>query len=157
MEYIIKCAEIGDKIIISKLLQPYLSELAQFEDIRPDQPNASGEYEYQYLESYWTEKDRYPYLFYLKEKLAGLAFVRKEENYYSMAEFYILPEFRRLGLGMAFAIEIFKKHTGVWKIGFNKQNIPSRQLWKKLAQNLAHSDVEEGETDISHDYISFSV
>jgi len=157
MEYTIEPAKINEKEIFRKLLQPYLTELSQFDDISPDPKNEKGEYVYPYLDSYWVEDNRYPYIFYCDGKLAGFALIRIEGDYYEMAEFYVLPEFRRLGLGMACATEILEKHTGNWRIGFNKQNQASRQLWKKLVRKLTIGDIEEGESDNSHDYIIFSV
>jgi len=153
----IKLADIYEKEIITKLLQLYLTELYRFDDISPDPKNEKGEYVYPYLDSYWLEDDRYPYLFYCGGKLAGFALVRKETDYYELSEFYVLPAFRRRGLGMACVTDIFRKHHGSWRIGFNKQNQASRQLWQKLARNLANGNIKEGESDNSHDYIIFSV
>ena len=157
MEYTIEPAKISAKGIIRKLLQPYLTELSQFNDISPDPKNEKGEYVYPYLDSYWVEDNRYPYLLYCYGELAGFALVRKEVNYYEIAEFYVLSEFRRKGLGMACATNIFRKHPGNWGIGFNKHNQASRKLWKKLVKKLAKGNIEEGEVDTSHDYLRFSV
>jgi predicted acetyltransferase len=157
MEYAVEPAKISDREIIKRLLQPYLTELSQFDDISPDHKNEKGEYIYPYLNDYWREDNRFPYLFYCNGKLAGFALVRRVDYYYEMAEFYVLPEFRGHSLGMACATDIFRRHAGIWRIGFNKQNFASRQLWGKLAQKLANGDIEEGEADTSHDYIRFSV
>ena len=157
MVFSIEPAEIGEKATIKNLLQSYLTELSRFDDHVPDYKDETGQYAYPYLDDYWVEDARYPYLLYCDDQFAGFALVRKLDNYYEMAEFYVLPEFRLRGVGPGCATELFKRHTGMWRIGFNKQNNPSRQLWKKLAKNLACSDIEEGEVDISHDYISFTV
>ena len=74
-----------------------------------------------------------------------------------MAEFFILPEFRRRGIVFTCAINIFRKHPGKWEIRFNKHNIPSRSLWNKLADNVSKGTVSAGQLDLSHDYIRFSV
>ena len=157
MAYLIKPAKINDKEIIRKMLQPYLTELSRFDDISPDPKNEKGEYVYPYLDNYWEEADRHPYLFNCSEKIAGFALVSKEGDHYEMAEFYVLPEFRHRGVGTACAADIFRKHAGHWRIGFNRQNQASRQLWKKMTRNLAKGNIEEGETDTSHDYLRFLV
>jgi len=126
----IKPAGIGEKDIIKNLLQPYLTELSCFDDHEPDYKDETGQYAYPYLDDYWVEDARYPYLLYCDDQLAGFALVRKLDNYYAMAEFYVLPRFRLLGVGTRCTAEILKRHTGMWRIGFNKQNNPSRQLWK---------------------------
>jgi predicted acetyltransferase len=90
MKYTIKTADIKDKPLIYSMLQDYLRDLTQFETIPL---NESGEYEYQYLKYYWTENIRYPYLLYCNEDISGFALVRKEEKFFSMAEFSVLPNF----------------------------------------------------------------
>ena len=124
----VRPAGAGTKTIIKNLLQPYLTELSQFPDENPDYKDAKGVYLYPYLDAYWQEDSRYPCLLYADDQLAGFALVRQEDNLWSVAEFYVLPEFRRRGTGMECAAEIFRKHPGLWEIGFNKQNNLSRQL-----------------------------
>jgi predicted acetyltransferase len=157
MEFSIKPAEISEKETIFGLLQSYLTELSQFPDENPDYKDENGIYQYPYLDPYWQEDDRFPYLFYADDRLAGFSFVRKVRGKWQMAEFYVSPEFRRRGLAMKCAEDIFRIHAGRWAIRFNKHNNPSRQLWKKLADKLAEGDIEEGEADGSHDYIGFSI
>jgi len=157
MEYTIKPAKIEEKEMIRRLIQPYLSELSRFPDENPDRKDENGIYVYPYLDAYWEEDSRFPYLFYADKKLAGFALVVQDKDIWIMCEFYVLPDFRRLGLGTACATEIFRKHPGEWIIGFNKQNTASRQLWKKLAQNMSHGKIMERESDISHDHLRFTV
>lgn len=156
MKFSIKPADISEKETIFKLLQPYLTELSRFPDENPDYKDENGIYLYPYLDNYWEEAFRFPYIFYADDELAGLALVRKDRDKWQVAEFYVLPEFRRRGLAMKCAEDIFRIQTGGWAIAFNKHNNPSRQLWKKLADKLAEGDIKEGEADGSHDYIRFS-
>jgi predicted acetyltransferase len=157
MDYTITPATISEKEIIRDLLQPYLDELSRFPDENPDYKDENGIYLYPYLDNYWQEDSRFPYLFYLENKLAGFALVRKDGNHWEMAEYYVKPEFCRCGLGEVCATDIFKRHPGAWRIGFNKQNLASRKLWRKLAGLLSDGDIVEGESDISHDYLKFIV
>jgi len=156
VEYRIKRALIGDKVIIRNLLQLYLYDMTEFED--RDRPlNKSGEYDYKYLDHYWLEKGRYPYLFFSEKEIAGFALVRKVENHYSMAEFFVLRKFRRRGLGLRWATEILKKHGGEWKIHFLKTNEIAEKFWGKVALNLASGNIEKGELSNIADYLRFSV
>ncbi len=157
MVFSLSPANPSEKITIANLLQPYIAELSQFPDENPDYQDEQSIYLYPYLDAYWQEDSRYPYLLYADDQLAGFTLVRKEGELWEIAEFYVSPGFRRRGAGMAYATEIFRRHPGLWRIKFNKQNTPSQQLWKKLAQKLAQGDIKEREADISHDYISFSV
>ena len=157
MKYEIKIAQITDKETIKNLLQPYLTELSVFPDEDPDYKDKNGTYLYPYLNAYWIENERFPYLLYSDGRLAGFALIQQDVDHWEIAEYYVVPEFRRHGLGETCATDIFKRHPGMWKIWFNKHNQPSRALWHKLSRILAHGDIEEGELDINHDYIRFVV
>ena len=73
MKFSIKTAEISEKETIFGLLQPYLTELSQFPDENPDYKDENGIYLYPYLDDYWREESRYPYLLYVYDTLAGFA------------------------------------------------------------------------------------
>jgi len=153
----VKPADISQKSLIRSFIQDYLTELSQFPDENPDYQDEQGIFHYPYLDDYWRNPERFPFIISYDEKQVGFAFVRKVDDHWEMAEYYVLPGFRRRRLGFSCAAKIIKNHPGLWKIGFNKQNYPSRQLWKKLAHILGHDDIEEGQLDDSHDYIFFSV
>jgi predicted acetyltransferase len=157
MTFHMRSATIEQKPIIFDLIQPYLDELSRFPDDEPDYKDAEGVYHYRYLDAYWQEETRFPYLFFDGDRLAGFALVRMDGDHWEMAEIYVLPEFRRRDLAGTCVADIFKRHTGVWKISFNKHNAPSRHFWRKLAASLADGRVEEGELDGNHDYIAFSI
>lgn len=157
MDYSIRPAKIIEKKIIFALLQPYLTELSRFPDEHMDYKDENGIYLYPYLDAYWQEKERYPYLLCDNGKIAGFALVRKDADHWELAEFYVKPVFRRRGLAEACAAEILHRHLGSWKISFNKHNLAGRSLWRKLAKNLSRGDIKEDELDISHDYVRFPV
>ena len=156
MNRTVKPATIEEQHVVSSLLQPYLDELSSFPDEYPDYKDENGIYDYPHLDAYWQEDERYPYLLYSNSTIAGFALVRRNDEHWEMAEFYVLPDFRRCGLGTACAREIFEKHTGEWEIGFNKHNEASRSLWQRLAEHLSKSSILSGELDTSHDYVHFS-
>src|SRR3990170_3553365 len=105
----IKLAKISEKETIKNLLQPYLTELSVFPDEDPDYKDRNGTYLYPYLDAYWKEKERFPYLMYCEEQIAGFALVRvrvEDDGLWEIAEFYVLLEFRRRGLAMTCITEI---------------------------------------------------
>lgn len=156
MKYRVKRAQIGDKVIIRNLLQLYLYDMTEFE-FKANALNKSGEYDYQYLDHYWTEKGRYPYLFFSGKEIAGFALVRRIEKQYSMGEFFILRKFRRRGLGLRSATEILKKHGGDWITHFLKTNEIAERFWEKVALNLSSGSIERGELSNIGNYLRFSV
>lgn len=156
MDFSIRPAKISEKKIIFALLQPYLSELSCYPDENPDYKDENGIYVYPYLDAYWREQERHPYLLYDGEKIAGFALVRKDSDNWELSEFYVKPVYRRRGLAETCTAEIFRRHPGTWKISFNKFNRASRGLWRKLAKHFSTGEFEEGELDKSHDFIRFS-
>lgn len=152
-------ATIEEKLVILALIQPYLEELSRFPDIEPLHKDENGVYQYSYLDAYWEEKERFPYLLHSDGKIAGFALVRvrvEVDGRWEMAEFYLLPQFRRRGLAMSCVADIFEKHPGEWTIMFNKHNLPGRALWRKVAEHFAKGDIKT-EQDPSHDYLLFTV
>jgi predicted acetyltransferase len=128
-----------------------------FPDEHPDYKDAAGVYLYPYLDAYWQEDERFPYLLYSGNDLAGFALVRKVEGHWEMAEFYVKSDFRRHGLGRTCAAALLTSHPGAWRIEFNRHNLPSRNLWKNLAEHLGKGKTTTAKTDGSHDFIEFVV
>ena len=153
----IEPAPIQAKDAIFSLLQQYLTELSLFPDENIDYKDVNGVYLYPYLDNYWQEKERYPYILYSDGTPAGFALVRLDGDHWEMAEFYVKPEFRRRGLAESCVKQIFQKHPGLWRIGFNKHNQASSNLWYKLAESLASGNIKKGNMDNSHEYILFEV
>lgn len=85
-------AELGDRERLRQLLADYLFEF----DGRADP--------YPYLDAYWTERERLPFLIEVDGELAGLCLVRLRDGGWSIAEFSVVPGQRRSGVGRA-AIE----------------------------------------------------
>ena len=79
-------------------LQSYLAELSQFASI---EKNAEGQYDYPYLDYYWREPDRHPFIIYLDNEAVGFLLVREDLDptdgtcLTEIAELYILPAFRQ--------------------------------------------------------------
>ena len=151
----IKEATIEEKLIIHNLIQPYMDELSKFPDDSPDYKDEDDIYHYPYLDDYWLEDTRYPYLLFRDNKIAGFALVSYYDSYWRMAEIFVLPEFRQNRVAFDCSSEIFREHPGIWKISFNKRNFPSQSLWQKLADNLSKGTISAGQSTSSHDYIMF--
>jgi GNAT superfamily N-acetyltransferase len=91
IEYVAK----EDRLVIKSMLDEYLSELG----------DATA---YPYLDLYWQESTRFPYLIRVGSEVAGFALVRKNErDRFEIAEFCVLASFRRRGTGSAAAAAIF--------------------------------------------------
>jgi len=150
----IKTAMLADKSVLDQLLQQYLHELTQFEKIPV---NEAGQYLYPYLDLFWRESGRYPYLFYHDHTEAGFALVRSEDYYYSMAEYTILTQFRHQGLGTIFATEIIHRHRGRWHIEYNMRNIAGCRFWNNLVNRLVQEDYIKVPAENGREYLEFTI
>ena len=157
MQFEVKPASIKEKPIIQSLIQPYLDELSRFPDEHLGYKDENDNYIYPYINFYWEEDVRFPYLLYSNDEIAGFALINKNDDLWEISEFYVKPEYRRQGIAEACTADIFRKHPGNWRISFNKYNIAGMKLWLKTAENLATGDIERGEADITHDYILFTL
>jgi predicted acetyltransferase len=150
-------ATFGEKQTIHSLWKPYIDELINSYYKSQDYKDEDEVYHYPWLDNYWQEETKFPYLILSGKEVAGFALVSYDRDYWRITEFYILPKFRRLGVAFDCATEIFRKYPGNWEISFNKHNFPSRSLWQKVADNLSKGVISTGQTSSSHDYIRFSV
>jgi predicted acetyltransferase len=102
---------------------------------------------YSYLDNYWEEKERFPYLIGKDGKLAGFVLVREvyEENklYWSIAEFFIMKKFRLSGLGKYAAHQIFEKHRGNWEVVQIEKNKPAQAFWRKVINDYTEGQFVE--------------
>lgn len=125
-------APLIDKPILSQLLDQYLSELKIHREIKIGAINALT---YKYLDTYWQEKGRHPFLFYIENHLVGFSFIRDSKSTESecsqVAEFYIIPEERRQGIGKRAAIKIFDLFPGKWELQVHSKNKSATMFWEK--------------------------
>jgi predicted acetyltransferase len=147
---VIRKAELKDKEILKNLMQFYFYDFSEFIDAHPQSNGLFGDYPY--LDNYWGEEERYPYLVELEGKLAGFALVRfvktPEKSYYSIAEFFILKKYRKTGLGKSVAHRMFDLHKGNWEVFQIEKNKPAQAFWRKVINEYCDGQfferVEEG-------------
>lgn len=144
-----------DKPRLWTLLQSYLGELSAWYG---DQPDRTGTYPYPWLDSYFTDPDRAALFLQEGGETAGFALVNRfsalgESPDHAMAEFFLLPERRRKGLGLAFARELFRQHPGSWEIKYHRGNPAARGLWDKATAPYSPKSTALGEETV----LSFTV
>ena len=61
----------------------------------------------------------------------------------SIAEFYIIPTFRRRGIGKNVAFQIFKKYKEKWEIRQSLSNLKAQQFWSRTIGEYTKNDFEE--------------
>lgn len=124
-----------NKAVLNNLMEKYLYEFSQWEktDI-----NENGLYDYEYLDCYFTEENRYPYFIKSDGKLAGFALISDypevpdEETDFCLSEFFILYKYRRSGVGREAVAQILDKHHGKWQLKRHPQNTASVYFWNSV-------------------------
>ncbi len=128
----------SDKPKFEQLLDQYLSELKTYREFNV---GATDSTTYPDLDSYWNEKGRHPYLFYYKNELAGFSFMRDTHSTESLssqvAEFYIIPGKRGIGIGQKAAVIIFEMFPGYWELQVHSKNKAAIGFWKKCLRSKA--------------------
>jgi predicted acetyltransferase len=120
-------AALDDKSVVRRLLELYLYDFSEFVDADLDQ---HGTYGYQFLDNYWTESHRHPFLFRVDGRWAGFALVRAGAPH-DMAEFFVMRKYRRRGVGLIAAREVFARFPGDWQVRQMATNTPATHFWRR--------------------------
>ncbi|MEK4461412.1 MULTISPECIES: GNAT family N-acetyltransferase [unclassified Paenibacillus] len=135
MNYQIKRATLEEKEILNNLMQFYMYDFSEYMDLHLEENGKFNDYP---LNDYWTEDSNFPYLLTLNGKNAGFVLVklknRDDDLYFSIAEFFIIKKYRRVGLGRLVAKDIFNIHKGQWEVYQIDNNEPAQRFWKKVIE-----------------------
>ena len=112
-------ATTNDKQLLFRLLQYSL-----FEESATDgnKMNKDGIFEYKWFDAYFSDTDRETYIFKdaSTNDILGFAMVcthvRLCDAGHSIAEFMVLPSFRRNKIGENAAVKILNTHAGFWEV-----------------------------------------
>lgn len=108
-----------EREILFRLLQYSLYEESGTDG---NEMNDQALYDYPWFALYFTADNRWAYLIREQEtdKLLGFAMVntycKKLLNGYSIAEFMVLPKYRRSGVGRQAAVACFERFKGEWEV-----------------------------------------
>ncbi len=146
MNYELTRVEEKDKQIIFNLMQLYTYELSFYAD-------ESTEFEMQenglfkmskYVDLYWKEKNRNPYLLKYNGEIAGFVLQRfNEENMQEIGEFFVLNKFRNKGAGVFMANKVFELYKGKWEIRTLLKNERAQKFWRKVIKETSNGNYEE--------------
>jgi len=127
-------ARTEEKPVLENLMQLYLHEMSKYDD-RP--LNDDGRYLYPMFDSYFVDDNRFPFLIRVKGKLAGFVLVRNissvtSEEVHTVAEFFVVEMYRRLGIGEEIARMVFDGMPGTWQVAQKEDNAVARAFWKQV-------------------------
>ena len=125
----------ADRPVLFRLLQYSLYEESACDG------NAIGEdglFAYPWFDRYFTDPDREAYLIRSGEdgRLLGFAMVdtevRRAESGHRVAEFLVLPPYRRRGVGRAAARACFRTHPGTWEVSPSFGSESAYRFWERV-------------------------
>lgn len=135
-----------DADTVANLMQLYLYDFSEFSG---EAIGANGRFDYKYLDLYWEDPDRYPFLVRTDGHLSGFALVRFEADpvnatgVMEMAEFFVMRSFRRKGVGSDAARRLWNLFPGQWRLNIWRANVPAYNFWKPLIADYTNNKFEE--------------
>lgn len=136
------------KIILRHLLQLYLYDFSELAGWDLDQYGLFG---YKYLDFYWVEPNRHPFLIRVDSQIAGFALVtvnaRDDGDEARLSEFFVVRKYRRQGVGETAARMVFDRFPGQWVVSEFEQNVAAQQFWRTVIHRYTGGDFEERDVD----------
>ena len=146
MDINVRSAKKAEKKIVENLMQLYLHDFSEFEDL---QVGDDGSFEYQFLDHYWEDPNRYPFLIWLDGKPSGFALLRFAMEMPAMvglmdlAEFFVIRSERRKGVGTQAANRLWDLFPGRWQLRVMQSNKPAYPFWKQTISAYTGDSYDE--------------
>lgn len=143
MEIYLSKVKDEEKEVLYRLLQYSLFEESE-NDL--NEMNQEAIYEYKYFDSYFIDNDRYAFFIREKEtnKILGFAmvntYVQVFENGHSIAEFMVIPKYRKNHIGKKVAFELFDRYRGNWEVSPSYNSCSALFFWNKVVKDYTGSN-----------------
>lgn len=143
MNYVLEKVEESKKDILFHLLQFSLYDGSQYIE---NDLNKECLYDYRWFNNYFTDLDRDAY--FIKNNDEYLGFVMVNENLKfnksgkCIAEFLIMPRYRRNHIGKKVAIDIFNMYDGEWEVQPMENNPIAYAFWKNTINEYTNGNYE---------------
>lgn len=131
--------------VVANLLELYIHDFTDFIDL---ELGADGRFGYPQLSLYWTERGRYPFLVKVDGNLAGFALVQKgsqisgSEDVWDVTEFFIARGYRRRGIGIRVAQQLWKQYPGKWEVRVIGRNEKAKRFWSRAVAEFAGTVID---------------
>ena len=150
MKVSVRSAKEDEKDILYNLLQLYLHDFSEFS---PQETDGRGRFTYPYLDHYWQDPQRFPFIIYVESNIAGFALVRTEDDpdtgepITEMTEFFILRMFRNRGIGKKAAVKLWNSFQGKWRVQVLNKNKRAYPFWQHAISRYTNDAFEEKSDD----------
>jgi predicted acetyltransferase len=129
MKITLRKAELEDREVLANLIEKYEYEFSQYNN---KDVNKFGLYGYQYVDYYWTEKNRFAYFIEVDGMLAGFVMVNDypeiddRKTDFVISEFFVMHKYRRKGIGKKAFFMVADLHRGSWQLKRHPKNIRAK-------------------------------
>ncbi len=141
---------VSQSAIITNLMQLYKYDFSEFAHIGSPygEVGSDGRFVYDGLDSYWREEGRVPLTVQADDRLVGFILVNRwsalsRQLDRSVAEFFVLRKYRRIGVGSRAARVLFERWRGRWQVAVASYNKPALLFWRKAIPASVDGTVEE--------------
>ena len=102
-----------------------------------------GLFPYKWFDNYFTDDDRDAFFIREDDKIVGFVminqFMKKCDNGHSVAEFLVLPEYRRNHIGKKIAFLIFDMYPGNWEVEPIENSNEACRFWENVVVNYTNN------------------
>ena len=141
MNYEIVKVKDNEKDKLYKLLQYALYDGSQYID---NEINEECIFEYKWFDNYFTDNDRDAFFIKGGDKFLGMAMVNEHLKFNNsgkcIAEFLILPTYRRNHIGKKVAYDIFEMFKGDWEVQPMENNPIAYSFWKNIINEYTNGN-----------------
>jgi predicted acetyltransferase len=136
----------GDATLLRNLLQLYCYDFAEFVG---GEVGADGLFHVPSLDAYWQDAWRHPFVIRVGENVAGFALVHQksritgDESTWDMAEFFVMRQHRRRGVGAEMAKALFDRYPGRWEVRERRENERAITFWRSVIAAYTGGRFEE--------------
>ncbi len=119
------------RLLQYSLFEESLTDLGEMDD--------DALFDYPWFDAYFIEPQREAYFIRGQEtqRLLGFAMVRQhEDGRHSVAEFMVIPKYRRQGVGSRAAKACFALHEGLWEVKPAYGSERARLFWRRVIEQM---------------------
>lgn len=102
-----------------------------------------GLFPYKWFDNYFTDDDRDAFFIRDDDKVVGFVminqFMKKCDNGHSVAEFLVLPEYRRNHIGKKVAYLVFEMFPGNWEVEPIEESNEACRFWENVVVNYTNN------------------
>lgn len=130
---------------VENLLNLYLYDIAEFANDGWRDVGADGRYGHGALDQYVAGSEAAAFLVTVDGELAGFALVDTQvvlaqpAGTHSIAEFFVMRKYRRLGVGRSAAGALFDRFGGPWEVAQDDGNPGAQRFWRAVVEGYAGS------------------